>query len=95
MAVTCLLLSAKIEESIAPSTVVMLNLLAKRHGIALQKKDIFELEERIIRVLDFSLRRSICIDFLERYYRLFGLDPTKDYRAKQIGVLSYDYCKFM
>ena len=50
---TCLLVAAKIEESIAPSTIVMLQLLHERHKIALQKSDIFDLEEKIVRKLDF------------------------------------------
>jgi len=55
------------EESISPSTVIMLQLLRERHGIALQKRDVFNLEEKIVRALDFSLRQSTSIDFLERY----------------------------
>jgi len=70
------------EESVAPSTTVMLQLLQERHEITLQKSDVFNLEEKIVRALDFSLRQSTSIDFLERYYRLFGIDTKKDYRGK-------------
>ena len=60
----------------------MLQLLHERHKIALRKSDVFDLEEKIVRKLDFSLRQSSSIDFLERFYRLFGIDTKKDYRGK-------------
>ena len=60
----------------------MLKTLRERYSIVLQKSDIFDLEEKIIRALDFSLRQSTSIDFLERYYRLFGIDTKKDYRGR-------------
>ena len=60
----------------------MLRTLKERYGIVLPKSDIFNLEEKIIRALDFSLRQSTSIDFLERYYRLFGIDTKEDYRGK-------------
>ena len=82
LATTCLLLAAKIEESVAPSTIVLLHTLKERHSIELQKCDVFNLEEKIIRALDFELRQSTPIDFLERYYRLFGIDTKRDYRGK-------------
>ena len=60
----------------------MLKTLRERYSIVLQKSDIFDLEEKIIKALDFSLRQSTSIDFLERYYRLFGIDTKKDYRGR-------------
>ena len=40
----------------------------------LDKEDLLDLEEDIIKKLDFSLRHVSPIDFLERYLRLFGIE---------------------
>lgn len=95
LSVTCLLIAAKIEEAISPSVNIMLRLLLEKHNILLSKRDVIDLEEHIIRVLDFQLRNVSPIDFLERFLRLFGLDTANSYRAKQVAILSNDYCKFM
>ena len=95
LAVTSLLMGAKIEEPMGPSVIFLLKLLKEKHSIELKKEDVLNLEESILRLLDFNLRSVSPIDFLERYIRIFDLDSSDSARAKQTAVLSYDYCKFM
>ena len=53
------------------------------------------MEEQIIRVLDFELRSVGSVTFLERYFRIFGIDQNnKDANAGVIMELSNDYCSF-
>ena len=55
----------------------MIRKLSKKQNISLEKVDIIDLEEKIIKLLDFSLRHVSSIHFLERYLRLFGVDQEK------------------
>ena len=73
----------------------MIELLHQKHKVLLKKKAVLEMEEDIIRTLDFNLRKVSQIQFLERYLRLFGLDRIDDKRSMQIAALSGQYCKFM
>lgn len=52
----------------------MINLLHEQHQVKLEKQDLLDMEEEIVRTLDFSLRQISPINFLERYLRLFGID---------------------
>ena len=78
-----------------PSVNMLLKLLSEKHSINLKKTDVFGLEESIIRLLDFNLRSSSPLDFLERFIRIFNLDSSDDSQTKQTVVLSYEYCRFM
>ena len=73
LAVTCLLIAAKIEEPISPSFIRMINILDAKHSVKLRGKRIRQLESEILRTLDFSLRTVSPIFFLERFLRLFGI----------------------
>ena len=46
------------------------------------------MEEQIIRVLDFSLRDVLPIQFLERFFRLFGIDQEEKFSIPQIRLLA-------
>ena len=78
LSLIALLMAAKIEEPIAPSVPLMIDLLNEKHQVLLNLKAVLKMEGDIIRTLDFSLRRVSQIQFLERYLRLFGLDKVKD-----------------
>ena len=53
VSVTCLLIADKIEEAISPSVNIMLRLLLAKHNILLSKREVINLEDHIIRLLDF------------------------------------------
>ena len=96
LAVTCVLLAAKLEEPISPSFTRMINLLAEQQQTILEKQALIDLEEQIIKMLDFSVRTVSPCHFLERYLRLFGIDGKKqDKNARQVANLARNYCKFM
>ena len=46
------------------------------------------LEERIIKKLDFDLRFTSPIMFLERYQRIYGIDLRDDENAKHVDKLA-------
>lgn len=76
LAVTSLLIGAKLEEPMGPSVDMLLKLLLEKHSINLKKSAVLDLEETIIRLLDFNLRSASPIPFLERYFRIFDLDSS-------------------
>ena len=64
--------------------------IVKEKGLKiLEKKKLVELEEQIIKTLDFDLRNVSSIHFLERFLRLFGLDQEdKDNDFELITILA-------
>ena len=52
----------------------MINLLEAQHQTTLVKQDIIDLEERVLRTLDFACHHVSAIPFLERFLRIFGID---------------------
>ena len=74
LAVTCILMAAKLEEKISPSFTRMINILNEEHKVLLKKQAVIDCEEEVIRTLDFSLRTISPVHFLERFLRLYGLD---------------------
>ena len=61
LAVTCLLLAAKLEEHVSPSYDRMIKLVKSLHKVSIEKIEIRDLEEQIIKRLDFSLRDTYSI----------------------------------
>ena len=57
LSVIALLMAAKIEEPISPCVSRMIDLLLEKHKVLLKKKDVLDMEEDIIRKLDFNLRK--------------------------------------
>ena len=54
------------------------------------------MERKIILALDFDLRYTTPITFLERYQRLLSVDfETEDKGTKQIGHTARTFCKYM
>ena len=74
LAVSCLLIAAKLEEPITPSYNNMCRLLGKLDIVKIEKSALNAIESKILVALDFSIRSIISINFLDRYLRLFGLD---------------------
>ena len=61
----------------------MVKLVQDEWQIELKKQDLIDLEEDIIRELDFEMHSPYPVLFLERYQRIFGLDKmsTKEGQA--------------
>ena len=77
MAITCLLMAAKIEEHIQPSYVLMIELLEDLGITLIKREHLLKMEEQIIKSLDFNIRDLSSIHFLERFFQLFGIDEEK------------------
>jgi len=94
LAVIAILMAAKIEQPISPSFRRMIKLIKDEWGVNLKKQDLFNLEEDIIRELDFDLQVASPIVFQERYQRIFGLDREETHaEAKQVGQLARLFCR--
>ena len=95
LAVVCTLMAAKLNQPIAPSFNRMIALLHEEHDTLLAKQDLLNMEETIIRSLDFNLQHTSPIPFLERFLRIFNLDQGRDKSAHLIKKLARNYIKFM
>ena len=79
-----------------PSYTRMLSLIAEQQQTNIEKQTVLDLEEDILRTLEFSVRSVSATEFLDRYLRLFGIDAKKqDKNARQVANLARNYCKFM
>ena len=54
----------------------MIRLVKSEWNVTLEKKDLIDLEEAIIKSLDYELHFSGPVLFLERYLRIYNLDLT-------------------
>ena len=73
---------------------MILILGCKDGDVKLTREDLLDLEESIIRTLDFDLRSVGPLLFLERYQRVFQLhNEAADYQSRVIGSLSRQFCK--
>ena len=52
----------------------MVRLVKKEWDVTVENKDLVDLEEHIIRVLDFSMHNVSPLPFFDRYCRIFGVD---------------------
>jgi len=67
----------------------MVRLVEDEWGIQISKTDLINLEEKIIKTLDFELHYICPIVFLERYQRIFGLDQEYlSVESRLIGELA-------
>jgi len=78
LAIICSLMAAKLDQPISPSFKRMARLVKKEWDVDVENKDLRDLEEHIIRVLDFSMHNVSPIPFLDRYTRIFGVDDEED-----------------
>ena len=82
LSVTCLLMAAKLAQPISPSFTRMISLLKQQNIDHIEKQHMIDLEESIIRTLDYNLQNVSAGDFVERYLRLFGLDDCESSEKK-------------
>ena len=82
LSVTCLLMAAKLAQPISPSFTRMISLLKQQNIDHIEKQHMIDLEESIIRTLDYNLQNVSAGDFVERYLRLFGLDDSESSEKK-------------
>lgn len=76
LAVTAVFLAGKLEQHICPSLAVLLTTIEQEWNVSLNRQAIVDLEEAIIKELDFDLLRPISETFLDRYFMLFGVEPS-------------------
>ena len=74
LAATSLLIAAKLEENVAPNFANMSTLLEEEHKLVIKKQKFVDLEESIVRRLNFDLQSATPVAFLERFLRILGLD---------------------
>lgn len=74
LTVISLLMAAKLNEPLVPAFENMVNMINGWQRDHLTNKDLVNLEEKIIKALEFELNWTSPLHFLERYQRLFGLD---------------------
>ena len=94
LGVTCLLMAAKLEQPMHPSFNIMVRLLADTQRLFVTKQALIQLEEKIIRALEFSIHFTSIVPFLERYQLILGIH-NDDEESAQIGDMASKLCRFM
>ena len=74
LATVAILIAAKIEQPISPSFNRMIKLLPKSQQFQVGKEDLIDLEEQIVKTLEFDFSYASPITFLERYQRIMAID---------------------
>jgi len=93
LAVTSLLLAAKLNEALRPAFINMNRLLHSDFGVFVKKQEFTDLESDILTSLEFSLQWVSPITFLERLQRVFGLDQEEaDEASSYVGNLARKFC---
>lgn len=68
----------------------------KEWSISFEKSELIDLEESVIRMLDFDLHCIGPIQFLERFQRIYNLDQVKkDGEAHALDVVARNFCRSM
>lgn len=93
LAVTAILMAAKLEQPISPSINRMIKLVYDEWQIELEKQDLIDLEEDVIRELDFEMHLPYPVLFLERFQRIFGLDKMTSKEGQAIDQLARTFCR--
>ena len=90
LAVTCILIAAKMEQPKCPSFGNMVGLLLVRHNVRIEGRELIRMEERILLALEFDLQAVTPLLFLERFIRVFGLDQSPlGSEGQQIACLAF------
>ena len=72
----------------------MVKLVASEWSFTVTKEELIELEESIIRTLDFDLQYAGPLQFLERFQRVYNLDQVKrDKEAYALDYLARSFCR--
>ena len=95
LAITCVMIAAKLESSDHVSFSRMSKFLDKHHGIKIFRKSFRQLEKEVLTVLDFSVVYVSPIAFLERYERIFDVDMKADKEANEISIEAQKLCLLM
>ena len=95
LSVTAILLAAKLEQPMQPSFRRLIAYLEKEHATTVERQEVVDLEENILRSFNFSMQYVSPIPFLERFLRIFGLDQKENVSANKIVTLAKFYCQFM
>ena len=74
LATICLLLAAKLEQPMSPSFQRMINLLPEETRSAVTKQRLVEMEETIIKELNFQMHYAGPIPYLSRFQRIYNID---------------------
>ena len=77
-----------------PSFNIMVRLLADTQRLFVTKQALIQLEEKIIRALEFSIHFTSIVPFLERYQLILGIH-SDDEESAQIGDMASKLCRFM
>ena len=92
LGVVSLIIAIKLEEPIVPRLSKIIMLLMERHKITIEKEKLVKLEQKVLIDLDFNIRYTSPISFLERFQRAFEVDREEDERACRIGELARKFC---
>ena len=96
LAVTCLLIAAKLNQPLRPKFDLMNRLLQQDYDVSVQTEDFLALERAVLNALQFDLQFVSPLLFLDRYQRIFGLDlESTDSDSAKVGGLARDFCLFM
>jgi len=96
LATISLLMAAKMEEPIVPCFEIMISLLPAPQKNIFTRQMLIDLEEKIVRALDFDFNYAGPLKFIERYQRLLSVDQVeKDSASKQIHHTSRQLLKYM
>ena len=96
LTVISLLLAAKLNEPLVPAFENMVNMINGWQKDHMTNKDLVNLEERIIKALEFELSWPTPLQFLERFQRIFGLDQIHtDKHSYLVDASAIYLCRFM
>ena len=88
LALTCLLIGAKLEQPKHPNFMNMINALEDLNGDKCKKEDLVELEEKILRLLGFDFNFNGPKQFLDRYVRVLGYDNNAKVNQMALQILT-------
>lgn len=91
--VTCMLIASKYEEMYAPEVADFVYITDN----AYQKRDIRDMEAKILRALDFNMGKPLCLHFLRRDSKAGQVDANKHTLAKylmELTIVEYDMVQY-
>ena len=89
LSLICCLMAAKLEQPISPSFNRMIKLAKSEWNCTVFLQDLIDLEEQIVRTLDFDVQNTSPLPFLDRYLRIFNLDQNENCHASaQVSSLA-------
>jgi hypothetical protein len=89
LAVTCLLLAAKLEQPIQPSFNRMINMLPDSERKGISRDTLIDLEFQVLVSLEFSFNAPGPMESVDRFLRIVEYD-----HKRIVYDMSYQICKF-